>query len=375
MIDASLVNGVGSSVAQSLTHLVLVLLEPTLSSVYRWVAKAVYELVATSTTFGVDTVAVSGGYDFMAHVAASLALPFLLIGIAVGAVRGGLGELVRLLVLRLPAVVVVMVIGPFVVSSLSHFVDQSSRAAFSNLINGSSGGVGLPSAHVSKSMPLGMTLLLLALGIGTSLLLWLEFALRSALLGLATAFLPLAAVGLLLPTGVGWLRRGAEVISGLLVAKLVMVTSLAMAYASLASATSTDTPGDWAGRFILGVALFLVTAFAPYLAVRLVPFAEAQVAATVEGVTAGVLRRGVQYGTNLASVSDLVAPADMMPEATYFLGGEAMDVPDFQGYRVSPEDASTWGHSSSAQQADRGVNEATGDSSVAPLADEEKDHE
>jgi hypothetical protein len=373
LIDASLASGVAGSIAQSVTHLVIVLLEPTLSTVYGWVANAVYGLVSTSTAFSANTAPVADGYDFLARVAASLALPFLFVGIAVGAVRGGTSELIRLVVLRLPTVVVVMVVGPYVISAMSHFVDQSAQSALSSLTGAPSIGVGLPSARVSKSMPIGMTLLLLALGIGTSLLLWLELALRTALLGLATAFLPLAAVGLLLPIGAGWLRRAGEAISGLLVAKLVMVTSLAMAYSSLASATTAGTTTDWAGHFIEGIALFLVTAFAPYLAIRLVPFAEAQFAATVEGVTTGVLRRGSQYATNLASMGDFVTSPDIMPEATYFLGDEPMGVPDYQGYRMPHDDMPAWEESSksSPREAAQGSNGLIDGATEASASEEE----
>ena len=58
-------------------------------------------------------------------------------------------------------------------------------------------------------------------------ILWLELAVRSALLALAVVFLPLALAGLLWPTTAGWLKRVGEVVGAIAVSKLVIVVTLA----------------------------------------------------------------------------------------------------------------------------------------------------
>jgi hypothetical protein len=133
-----------------------------------------------------------------------------------------------------------------------------------------------------------------------ALVLWLELAVRSALLLVATAFIPLGLAGLLWPATASWLRRLAEVVTAVAVSKLVIVVVLVLGAAALtASPVSASTPGADVDAVVSGVAFLAVATLGLPMALRLVPMAtEAAVGA---GLGAVLVRRGLRAPATVAS--------------------------------------------------------------------------
>ena len=78
------------------------------------------------------------------------------------------------------------------------------------------------------------------------------------------------------PATAHWIRRLAETIASLVLAKLVIASVLALAIASL------GTPAGFNG-LLDGVALLLLATLSPWAIFRLLPFVEAETAAQLEG--------------------------------------------------------------------------------------------
>jgi hypothetical protein len=130
-------------------------------------------------------------------------------------------------------------------------------------------------------------------------ILWLELAVRSALLALAVVFLPLALAGLLWPTTAGWLKRMGEVVGAIAVSKLVIVVTLALAAGALGSKLAVPTPGADVSDLVLGTAFLILATLGLPMALRLVPLAVA--AAELSGRGSPFILRGGMVASEVSS--------------------------------------------------------------------------
>ena len=146
-----------------------------------------------------------------------------------------------------------------------------------------------------------------------ALALWIELALRTAAVYVATLFLPLFLVGTVMPATIAWCRRLIEVLAALIFSKLVIVAALSL------GASAIGTGSDLASA-VEGCSLLLVATFAPYSLLKLIPLVEAGAVHHFEGLS----RRGL---------SSVAAPARM---ATATMSGinAAIALPRaFEGHR------------------------------------------
>jgi hypothetical protein len=105
-------------------------------------------------------------------------------------------------------------------------------------------------------------------------MLWIELAVRSALILVATAFLPLGLAGLLWPRTASWLRRLGEIVVAVAISKLVIVVVLILGAAALTESTvSLSTPGADIDAMVNGVAFLGLATFGLPMALRVVPLA------------------------------------------------------------------------------------------------------
>ncbi len=148
--------------------------------------------------------------------------------------------------------------------------------------------------------------LLAALMVFASFVVWIELVLRQAGVYLLVLFLPLAFAGLVWTPTRSWLAKMVQGFVALVVSKFVIVVVLSTALAALRAMASDwlvlsggstptgnpnltgATPFELLAVLALGVALIGLAAFAPYTVWRLIPVAMAQTSGTFEGV----LRRG-----------------------------------------------------------------------------------
>ena len=174
-------------------------------------------------------------------------------------------------------------------------------------------GLSLPAALGRLGIALGVTgsvggpqvagigaVLLALLAAAGALVLWLELAVRSALLVVAVAFVPLGLAGLLWPATASWLRRLAEVITAIAVSKLVIVVVLVLGAAALTSSpVSLSTPGADVDAMVSGIAFLAIATLGLPMALRLVPMAtEAAIGA---GLGAVLVRRGIRAPSAVSS--------------------------------------------------------------------------
>lgn len=296
-IAGDVVKGVLNAVAHAIASGIV--------SVAAWALGGLAHAATATTAVTLDTW-FQGPWRAMVAVAGIVAVPLFLIGVVSALVRGeGPGGMARVLG-RLLAAAGGGVVALAGVELLLALVDVSCEVVEH------ASGASLPGALGRLGIALGVTgsvggpqvagvgaLLLALLAAAGALVLWLELAVRSALLVVATAFVPLALAGLLWPATASWLRRLAEVITAVAVSKLVIIVVLILGAAALsASNVSISTPGADIDAMVSGVAFLAIATLGLPMALRLVPMAtEAAVGA---GLGAVLVRRGLRAPTTVS---------------------------------------------------------------------------
>src|SRR5579875_703 len=107
---------------------------------------------------------------------------------------------------------------------------------------------------------------------------WIELAVRSGAVAVATLFLPLALAGSALPATAHWPRRLGETLAALVLSKLVIVAVLALAVGMV-----TDPRGG-VSAIVEGLVLFALSAIATFALTRLLPMVEAGALAHLDGL-------------------------------------------------------------------------------------------
>ena len=145
-----------------------------------------------------------------------------------------------------------------------------------------------------------------------SLLVWAELLVRSALVYLLVAFAPLVLAARIWPAARGMFRRLCELGLALIVSKLAVGLALALGAAALAGGDGASEPGATGGGMSLagllgGATLMGLAAFTPFVVLRIVPVLET--AAVAHGISRSPVR-GAQvaaaasaYPTRLARMA------------------------------------------------------------------------
>lgn len=274
-------------------------------SVAAWAIGGLTHAATATTAINLDTW-FQGPWRAMGAVAAVVAVPLFLAGVLSALVRGeGPAGLARVLgrllaaaaggVLALAGVELLLALVDFSCAVVEHASGISLAGALARLGTalGVTSAVGGPQIGAIGAAVLA---LLAALG---ALVLWLELAVRSALVLVATAFIPLALAGLLWPATASWFRRLAEVLAAVALSKLVIVVVLVLGAAALtASPVSLSAPGADADAVVSGIAFLAVATLGLPMALRLVPMAAE--AAMGAGLGAVLVRRGLRAPATVA---------------------------------------------------------------------------
>jgi hypothetical protein len=237
----------------------------------------------------------------MITVAGVLAIPILLAGVATESLAGRPGVAIR------RGVLLPLLIGPVLLAS------RAAIALVLVLVNGCCAlvvkvGIGGPSGyataltHMSRSLGISgvpnavlpganaaVTVLVLLVTAFLCFVIWVELALRAAMIYLLAAFVPLALAGLFWSQTARWTRRLLEVLAAVILAQLVITVVMVLAAASLAG------PGDGlaAGidRTAVGLALLFLGTLGLPMTFRLIPHVvEASVAAGTGAAVANRVR-------------------------------------------------------------------------------------
>jgi len=281
---------------------------------------ATTEPVLTGTAFTTE-------YHVMVLVGAGAVAPLLGLAVIQAVAHQDPSGLLRTAMLRLPmALLLTGVVIELVALGLT-FTDQASVALLST--------GGDPAARAFSHLDLalgpappdgygfGQLVLVLVVAL-VAFMLWIELAVRSAAVAVATLFLPLALAGLVWPATAHWARRLGETLAGLVLMKLVMAAVLALAGGALAA----DAGGI--SSVVEGVALLGLTTFAPFALFRLIPLMEAGAALHLEGARATVKERAwslasagghVLKGALTGSMSGSVSGSSRAPTADLPVAG------------------------------------------------------
>jgi hypothetical protein len=283
------------------------------SGVAGWVLGAVADLVTGVVGFlgssaqpHLDALWFSGpGSPFatVRAIAISLLLAFVFLAVLQGLLAGesyaGAGRVVRDLVLAVLGMVAIITVAAKLLDltdGLSSAVlggaqDQSLRflSRFATTAGLISGGFG--------AVLVGLVVAVAAL------LVWIELLIRSALIYLLVALSPLAFAAMTWPAARGVLRRTVELLLAVIVSKFVICVAIAVGAAALGGAGATGAVGEVTagaspatadlGALLSGAAILALAAFSPFVVLKLLPFAEAAVAA--QGISRSPVR-GAQTG-------------------------------------------------------------------------------
>ncbi|MDP3713771.1 MAG: hypothetical protein Q8R60_14950 [Mycobacteriales bacterium] len=261
-----------------------------------------------------DTTAVPLGPSFdapwraMLAVAALFALPILLAGVTTEVLAGRPAQALRRGVL-LPLLIGPVLLASRAVLGLLVALVQGACGLMVEIGIGGEGGFaeGLDRMRqalgvaVGPADPLGVTSSLVVVLFGGLLafIIWVELALRAAMLLLLAAFVPLALSGLFWSATARWTRRLLESLAAVLLAPLVITMVMVLAAATLTAPVDGVAQGVNHAAVALAL-LFLGTLGLP-MTFRLVPLVVE--AAVVAGAGATVASRARRGATRLAAAA------------------------------------------------------------------------
>lgn len=310
----------------------------------RWVRSGAQWLLSeVATVLGhgaaplVTTAWFSAPMGAMRTVAGVVVLPMLLLGVTQSVIRQDLGGLVRILVVRLPTAAVVgaaslalVRLGLAVTDALCAVVEAGTGFSAATVLS----GLGTSLAARGTAAPGFAGLVIAILVAAAALALWLELVVRSGAIDAAVLFVPLVLAALLWPATASWARRLGETLGALVLAKLVIVSVLAVGTAALVAGGGPSG----ATRLVAGGAMVLLATAAPFALLRLAPFVEAGAATQLEGLA----RRGSRGASSLARRLPHAAPempddaglADVSDQRSWeraapLAEGEAVSAADF----------------------------------------------
>lgn len=249
----------------------------------------------------------------MLTVAALFAVPILLAGVVTEVLAGRPGQAVR------RGVLMPLLIGPVLLGA------RAMLGLFDALVQGACGlmvqvGIGGPGGFAegldrirqvlgvatgpADPTGIGASLVVVLVAGFLAFIIWIELAVRAALLVLLAGFVPLALSGLFWSSTARWTRRLLESLAAVLLAPLVITMVMVLATATLTAPVHSVSQGIDQAAVALAL-LFLGTLGLP-LTFRLIPVVVE--AAAVAGAGANVARRAQRGATRLASTAATAAP-------------------------------------------------------------------
>jgi len=234
-----------------------------------------------------------GAYYVVASFGVVLLVGFIFLGVISGLLSGEPGQAMFRIVRDTPAAVLAILGFPWLVEQLIGAADGLCAAA-------------LPSGEVLRRLldtqvftpfdgiGVGLPQLLLAVvAFVAAVLVFVELLVRNVLVHLLVALAPLSFAGIVWPAARPAARKVAELTVAGVLAKPAIYVALKVGLDLIGEFTDSGVPGGAAwGSLLLGIAVVCLAAFAPYTVWRLLPHAEAFLAA--QGVSRMPARAGMQ---------------------------------------------------------------------------------
>jgi len=259
-------------------------------------------------------------YHVMVLLAAATLAPLLAIALIQAVAQQDPSSLLRTTLLRLPMALLLTGVVIELVSLGLSFTDEASLALLRTGGDPAAGAFSHLEAALGPSLPGGYgfgQFVLVAVVALVGFMLWVELAVRSAAVAVATLFLPLALAGLVWPATSHWARRLGETLAGLVLMKLVMAAVLALAGGALAD----DAGGI--SSVVEGAALLGLTAFAPFALFRLIPAMEAGAGAQLAGAPQAVKERAWSLASAGASALKGTIAGGVLPPVSSSAASQA----------------------------------------------------
>ncbi len=289
-----------------------------------WLISQVVSLIEKTTTPKLTTKGFISQYRRMAEIAALLATAMLLFAVLEGLAQGNAALLGRAVLVNLPLAFIASSVAYLVVQmlitatdGLSHAIAVSTnhnsehffRGAIHGLskAGGSAGaaagtagagpGVGTAAGGAGGAVaaPLFVTFLAAIIGAFAAFFVWIELLMRDAAIYVVALFAPMALAASIWPRWSGALRRTGELLVVVIVSKFVIVAII-----SLAAGLLSQNDGQ-VEHILAAAALMLLACFAPFVLIKLVPFAEGAMAAAYgRHSAAGTAVSGAQLTSSAA---------------------------------------------------------------------------
>jgi hypothetical protein len=307
-----------------------------------WLIQQVVKGIEETTTPQLTTKGFLAQYGRMAQIAALMGLAMLLLAVLEGLAQGNAGLLARVVLINLPlafiatsvayAVVQLLLVATdgmcHAIATASHDNSQHFfKAAITGLgeagkeVGGAGGtepaGAVAGQAAGTVGVPLFVTFLAAIIGAFAAFLVWLELLMRDAAIYVVALFMPMALAASIWPRWMGALRRTGELLVVVIGSKFVIVSII-----SLAAGLVAETDGR-VEHILAASALMLLACFAPFVLLKLVPFAEgAMTAAYGRRSAAGGAVSGVQIASDVQILRNMARSNWGESGATLWNSGE-----------------------------------------------------
>jgi hypothetical protein len=310
-----------------------------------WLIGKVVAGINETTTPQLTTKGFLAQYGRMAQIAALMGLAMLLLAVLEGLAQGNASLLARVVLINLPLAFIATSVAYAVVQMLLVVTDglchaiastsqENSEQFFKGAINGLSqaggdagreiggGGTNVTGAVAGQGagstvVPLFVTFLAAVIGAFAAFMVWLELLMRDAAVYVVALFTPLALAASIWPRWMGALRRTGELLVVVIGSKFVIVSII-----SLAAGLVAETDGR-VEHILAASALMLLACFAPFVLLKLVPFAEgAMTAAYGRRSAAGGAVSGVQIASDVQIMRNMARSNWGESGATLWNAGE-----------------------------------------------------
>jgi hypothetical protein len=291
-----------------------------------WLIGQVVSEIEKTTTPKLTSEGFLAEYGQMAEIATVLAAAMALLAVLEALAQGSWGVLAKAVLVNLPVAFIATSVAFAVVQLLLVATDgmchaiavatqDHSKHFFKSAIGGLAKASGSASAAVNPgypvskavggaaaatAVPLFVTFLAAIIGGFAAFFVWIELIARDAAVYVVALFMPMALAASIWPRWSGALRRTGEMLVVVIASKFVIVSIIALA-AGLVAEGQSDVE-----HVLAASALMLLACFAPFMLLRLVPFAEGAMGAAYGRRSAsGAALGGLQLASEVQVIRNM----------------------------------------------------------------------
>jgi len=327
--------GIGNSVFDQITTWV--------SEGASWLIGRVASEIEKTTTPELTTAGFLAEYGQMAEIAAVLAAAMLLLAVLEALAQSSWGLLARVVLVHVPLAFIATSVAFAVVQLLlvatdgmCHAIAVATREHSQHFFRSAIGGLGKAGAAVGAAgssgdpaseaagaaeVPLFVTFLAAIIGGFAAFFVWIELVARDAAVYVVALFMPMALAASIWPRWSGALRRSGELLVVVIGSKFVIVSIIALAAGLVAES------GAKIEHLLAASALMLLACFAPFMLLKLVPFAEGAMAAAYGRRSAsGAAVTGLQLASDVQIIRNMARSNwRASPPGVWTVGGTGGD--------------------------------------------------